>query len=170
MASHHDEDTMPEETQGYKLSQPKQSLAEYQQMGMSINTYQTSYPQRGNDQWAAHEPLCKQVYLQWRHSRLHLSKQVLCVLPLGLSRNPPGCYEPRQVNHQPKAPPTQDETIFTVEPRPAPLVTDSSSELHCGRLGHAPCHHRHRLEGPGESLPCLAQRPHPPPPYLFARV
>lgn len=40
MASHHDEDTMPEETQGYKLSQPKQSIAEYQQMGMSINTSQ----------------------------------------------------------------------------------------------------------------------------------
>lgn len=39
MASHHDEDTMPEETQGYKLSQPKQSIAEYQQMGMSINTF-----------------------------------------------------------------------------------------------------------------------------------
>lgn len=38
MASHHDEDTMPEETQGYKLSQPKQSLAEYQQMGTSIST------------------------------------------------------------------------------------------------------------------------------------
>lgn len=35
MASH-DEDTMPEETQGYKLSQPKQSLAEYQKMGMSV--------------------------------------------------------------------------------------------------------------------------------------
>ncbi len=35
MASHHDEDVMPEETQGYKLSQPKQSLAEYQQMGES---------------------------------------------------------------------------------------------------------------------------------------
>lgn len=35
MASHHDEDTMPEETQGYKLSQPKQSMAEYQQMGES---------------------------------------------------------------------------------------------------------------------------------------
>lgn len=34
MATHHDDDsTMPEETQGYKLSQPKQSLAEYQQMG-----------------------------------------------------------------------------------------------------------------------------------------
>ena len=34
MASNqHDDDTMPEETQGYKLSQPKQSLAEYQQMG-----------------------------------------------------------------------------------------------------------------------------------------
>ncbi|TLS27744.1 hypothetical protein PpBr36_01204 [Pyricularia pennisetigena] len=32
MASHHDDDTMPEETQGYKLSQPKQSLAEYSQM------------------------------------------------------------------------------------------------------------------------------------------
>ncbi|OAA69522.1 rho-gdp dissociation inhibitor [Cordyceps fumosorosea ARSEF 2679] len=31
MASH-DDDTMPEETQGYKLSQPKQSLAEYEQM------------------------------------------------------------------------------------------------------------------------------------------
>merc|ERR1712000_466419 len=28
----HEDDTMPEETQGYKLSQPKQSLAEYQQM------------------------------------------------------------------------------------------------------------------------------------------
>lgn len=37
MASNHDEDTMPEETQGYKLSQPKQSLAEYQQMGMSMH-------------------------------------------------------------------------------------------------------------------------------------
>lgn len=36
MASHHDDDTMPEETQGYKLSQPKQSLAEYQQMGEFI--------------------------------------------------------------------------------------------------------------------------------------
>lgn len=37
MATHHDDDsTMPEETQGYKLSQPKQSIAEYQQMGMSI--------------------------------------------------------------------------------------------------------------------------------------
>lgn len=45
MASHHDEDTMPEETQGYKLSQPKQSLAEYQQMGMSMNMVQTSNPQ-----------------------------------------------------------------------------------------------------------------------------
>lgn len=28
-----DDDVMPPETQGYKLSQPKQSLAEYQQMG-----------------------------------------------------------------------------------------------------------------------------------------
>lgn len=32
MASN-EEDHMPEETQGYKLSQPKQSLAEYQNMG-----------------------------------------------------------------------------------------------------------------------------------------
>ena len=31
MASHED-DHLPEDTQGYKLSQPKQSLAEYQQM------------------------------------------------------------------------------------------------------------------------------------------
>lgn len=35
MASH-DEDTMPEETSGYKLSQPKQSLAQYEQMGRLI--------------------------------------------------------------------------------------------------------------------------------------
>lgn len=32
MAEQHDED-LHEETPGYKLSQPKQSLAEYQQMG-----------------------------------------------------------------------------------------------------------------------------------------
>lgn len=32
MASH-DDDTMPEETQGYKLTQPKQSLADYNKMG-----------------------------------------------------------------------------------------------------------------------------------------
>ncbi|KAM0325800.1 hypothetical protein ACHAQA_007102 [Verticillium albo-atrum] len=30
----HDDDALPEETQGYKLSQPKQSLAEYQQMDL----------------------------------------------------------------------------------------------------------------------------------------
>lgn len=35
MATPHEDDTMPEETQGYKLSQPKHSLAEYQQMGTS---------------------------------------------------------------------------------------------------------------------------------------
>ncbi|KAI0193408.1 RHO protein GDP dissociation inhibitor [Xylaria flabelliformis] len=34
MASHDENDHLPEETQGYKLSQPKQSLAEYQDMGM----------------------------------------------------------------------------------------------------------------------------------------
>src|SRR6266566_7525424 len=32
-SSHHDDDTLPEQTEGYKLSQPKQSLAQYQQMG-----------------------------------------------------------------------------------------------------------------------------------------
>ncbi|KAJ0159298.1 Rho GDP-dissociation inhibitor [Colletotrichum tanaceti] len=36
MASHEQEDTMPEETQGYKLSQPKQSLAEYQKMDSTL--------------------------------------------------------------------------------------------------------------------------------------
>jgi hypothetical protein len=35
MASH-EEDSMPDETQGYKMSQPKQSLATYQQMGKLI--------------------------------------------------------------------------------------------------------------------------------------
>ncbi|KAJ0364839.1 hypothetical protein COL26b_012347 [Colletotrichum chrysophilum] len=45
MASHEQEDTMPEETQGYKLSQPKQSLAEYQKMvlaahGVNVDTYE----------------------------------------------------------------------------------------------------------------------------------
>ncbi|KAF3345507.1 Putative dioxygenase [Verticillium dahliae VDG2] len=34
----HDDDVMPEETQGYKLSQPKQSLAEYQQMAYRMLT------------------------------------------------------------------------------------------------------------------------------------
>lgn len=29
----HDDDAAPEQTPGYKLSQPKQSLAEYQNMG-----------------------------------------------------------------------------------------------------------------------------------------
>lgn len=33
MASHHDDELVPEETSGYKLSQPKQSLAAYKQMG-----------------------------------------------------------------------------------------------------------------------------------------
>ncbi|KFH45163.1 Rho GDP-dissociation inhibitor-like protein [Hapsidospora chrysogenum ATCC 11550] len=36
----HDDDTMPEETQGYKLSQPKQSLAEYQQMDANDESLQ----------------------------------------------------------------------------------------------------------------------------------
>lgn len=38
MATH--EDTMPEETTGYKLSQPKQSLAEYQQMDANDESLQ----------------------------------------------------------------------------------------------------------------------------------
>ncbi|KAG7106386.1 Rho GDP-dissociation inhibitor like protein [Verticillium longisporum] len=36
----HDDDVMPEETQGYKLSQPKQSLAEYQQMDQGDESLQ----------------------------------------------------------------------------------------------------------------------------------
>lgn len=39
MASHHDDDTMPDQTAGYKLSQPKQSLAEYDQMGMFSSSF-----------------------------------------------------------------------------------------------------------------------------------
>ncbi|KAL1888406.1 rho GDP dissociation inhibitor [Ceratocystis pirilliformis] len=39
MASH-DDDTMPEETQGYKLSQPKQSLAAYQKMDANDESLQ----------------------------------------------------------------------------------------------------------------------------------
>lgn len=33
-----DDDLLPENTSGYKLSQPKQSLAEYQKMGKSYET------------------------------------------------------------------------------------------------------------------------------------
>lgn len=36
MASQEHDDDIHEETPGYKLSQPKQSLAEYQQMGTSV--------------------------------------------------------------------------------------------------------------------------------------
>ncbi|KEZ41429.1 hypothetical protein SAPIO_CDS7558 [Scedosporium apiospermum] len=39
MASHED-DTMPEETQGYKLTQPKQSLADYQNMDANDESLQ----------------------------------------------------------------------------------------------------------------------------------
>ncbi|PKS09285.1 hypothetical protein jhhlp_003899 [Lomentospora prolificans] len=39
MASH-DDDTMPEETQGYKLTQPKQSLADYQNMDSNDESLQ----------------------------------------------------------------------------------------------------------------------------------
>ena len=39
MAYHHD-DTMPEETTGYKLNQPKQSLAEYNQMDANDESLQ----------------------------------------------------------------------------------------------------------------------------------
>lgn len=40
MASHHDDDALPENTQGYKLSQPKQSLAEYHQMDANDESLQ----------------------------------------------------------------------------------------------------------------------------------
>jgi len=44
-SSHHDDDTLPEQTEGYKLSQPKQSLAQYQQMDAgdeSLQRYKVS--------------------------------------------------------------------------------------------------------------------------------
>ncbi|KAI0178180.1 hypothetical protein LQW54_002659 [Pestalotiopsis sp. IQ-011] len=40
MASHEQDDHLPEETQGYKLSQPKQSLAEYQNMDANDESLQ----------------------------------------------------------------------------------------------------------------------------------
>ncbi|KAI0442571.1 rho GDP dissociation inhibitor [Xylaria telfairii] len=40
MASHEENDHLPEETQGYKLSQPKQSLAEYQDMDANDESLQ----------------------------------------------------------------------------------------------------------------------------------
>ncbi|KAJ9138128.1 Rho GDP dissociation inhibitor [Pleurostoma richardsiae] len=49
MASHAEDDVMPEETQGYKLSQPKQSLAEYQQMGMLMLTLLSPRPEDAPD-------------------------------------------------------------------------------------------------------------------------
>ncbi|KAH8885533.1 rho GDP dissociation inhibitor [Thozetella sp. PMI_491] len=51
MSGHHDEDILPEATQGYKLSQPKQSLAEYQQMDAndeSLQRYKESLGLGGN--------------------------------------------------------------------------------------------------------------------------
>ncbi|KAK5988075.1 Rho GDP-dissociation inhibitor [Cladobotryum mycophilum] len=51
MASH-DDDTMPEETQGYKLNQPKQSLAVYEQMDAedeSLQRYKQSLGLSGNN-------------------------------------------------------------------------------------------------------------------------
>lgn len=47
MADH--DEVLPEETAGYKLAQPKQSLAEYQQMGEFISTvfYLFSYSSDG---------------------------------------------------------------------------------------------------------------------------
>ncbi|KAI1203864.1 rho GDP dissociation inhibitor [Nemania serpens] len=40
MAPHEDNDHLPEETQGYKLSQPKQSLAEYENMDANDESLQ----------------------------------------------------------------------------------------------------------------------------------
>lgn len=59
MASHED-DNLPEETQGYKLSQPKQSLAQYQQMDAgdeSLQRYKESLGlSGGNDLSDASDP------------------------------------------------------------------------------------------------------------------
>lgn len=130
MATHHDEDTMPEETQGYKLSQPKQSIAEYQQMGTSIYRFQTSNPQRGHGQWAAYRPLCKQVCLRCWHRKPHGNKQVLCGLQLGVSLgNLPGSCEPCLVNLQCEAPPPEDKTAFNLAPHSALLGDLSGSGI-----------------------------------------
>jgi len=50
---------MPENTSGYKISQPKQSLADYQKMGMSTNVtlFSTHYVlARSHKQAHDHEP------------------------------------------------------------------------------------------------------------------
>lgn len=75
MASH-DDDTMPEETQGYKLSQPKQSLAEYQQMGRcSSSPYPDFRPELSSS-------LCRACFCPMWH-RLANSHQhdmmILCI-------------------------------------------------------------------------------------------
>jgi hypothetical protein len=80
MASHHDEDTMPEETQGYKLSQPKQSLAEYQQMGTSIHKVQSSNPQSIHDRCVAHGSLLRKVYIPRQHLILHHNKKASALM------------------------------------------------------------------------------------------
>lgn len=118
MASHHDEDTMPEETQGYKLSQPKQSLAEYQQMGMSINTAQTLNPQRRHARWTARKPLQTSVSSM---AASHTLSQQASALYHAIW---PGSQHPtRQLNPQLEAPPTHDEAIFILAPRSDPMAT-----------------------------------------------
>jgi hypothetical protein len=83
-AADHD-DTMPEETQGYKLSQPKQSLAEYQQMGkdtsipagttcitfeMSLSPCRTTALGRRHDEAELYAPNVVFTTRRTAHSRL----------------------------------------------------------------------------------------------------
>lgn len=83
-AADHD-DTMPEETQGYKLSQPKQSLAEYQQMGkdtsipvgITCTTFKTALspcraaaPGRRHDEAELYAPNVLFTTRRTAHSRL----------------------------------------------------------------------------------------------------
>jgi len=71
MASHHDEDTMPEETEGYKISQPKQSLAEYQEMGKCTTTTTSLSP-----------PNISLRDVQWQlQEAMFLSVSLPCLLP-----------------------------------------------------------------------------------------
>lgn len=172
MASHHDEDTMPEETQGYKLSQPKQSLAEYQQMGMSTNTFQKP-------------PARKGYTINGRRTNLSENKCVFnggCPNPIARSKcfvtcnlgaplgNPPDCYDPLQAN---------PSVWSTTDPSTRLSSFWHLILLHWGWLSLGNLHHRHlvlppsddlrwhRLVGPGENgSPLAAERP-PFPPFLL---
>lgn len=136
MASHHDEDTMPEETQGYKLSQPKQSLAEYQQMGMSINTFQlpparkeyTINGQRTNlsENKCVFNGGCPNPIARSKcFVTCNLGSQRCCPFgkPTRLLRSPPS--QPFSLEHHR----LQHKIIFILAPHSSPLAAAFSWEL-----------------------------------------